>query len=217
MLYEPRHKKTCLCHMRPTKVQISLRICAVWSVRLYSLPSWYVTYNCYIRNSMTLASFCSWAGCFVSYLVTKPWRQLFSWRGSYVFSSPEPKAHKVSLQYTNGLLSVVIHTLKLEYLWSQFANLDQILCVVSQEWGKGCIKFWGGFDQNSGFHGNRKPPLTYNGENDVCSFSRLFMIRSFLYVLVTRTCIKSRTSSNFGEIGPLTMELAALEHLKNFP
>ena len=28
------------------------------------------------------------------------------------------------------------------------------------------------------------------------------------------TCIKSRTSSNFGQIGPLTTELAALERLK---
>ena len=33
--------------------------------------------------------------------------------------------------------------------------------------------FWGRLDQNSGFHGNRKPPLTYNGENDVSTFSRL--------------------------------------------
>ena len=28
------HEKTCLCHMRPTKVQISLRIRAVWSAPL---------------------------------------------------------------------------------------------------------------------------------------------------------------------------------------
>ena len=33
-LYEPCHEKTCLCHMRTTKAQISLRICAVWSVPL---------------------------------------------------------------------------------------------------------------------------------------------------------------------------------------
>ena len=32
---------------------------------------------------------------------------------------------------------------------------------------------------------------------------------------VTRACIKSRTSSNFGQIEPLTRELAALEVLKN--
>ena len=109
------------------------------------------------------------------------------------------------------------HTFELEYLWSQLANLDQILCVASLGWWKGCLGFWGRLDQNSGFHGNRKPPLTYNGENDFSTFSRLFLIRSFWYLQVTRTCIKSRTSSNFGEIGPLTAELTAFERLKDFP
>ena len=109
------------------------------------------------------------------------------------------------------------HTFELEFLWSQLANLDQILCVASLGWGKGCIRVWGRLDQNSVFHGNRKPPLTYNGENDVSTFSWLFLIRSFLYLQVMRTCIKSRTSSNFGQIGPLITELAALEHLKKFP
>ena len=94
---------------------------------------------------------------------------------------------------------------------------DQILCVASQGWGKGCIRFWGRLGQNYGFHGNRNAPMTYNGENDVSTFSRSFLIRSFLYLQVTRTCIKSRTGSNFGQIGPLTTELAALERLKNFP
>ena len=109
------------------------------------------------------------------------------------------------------------YTFELEYLWSQLAYLDQILCVASLGWEKGCIRFWGRLDQNSGFHDNRKSPLTYNGENDVSTFSRLFFIESFLYLQVTRICIKSRTSSNFGQIGPLIKELAALEHLKNFP
>ena len=108
------------------------------------------------------------------------------------------------------------HTFELEYLWSQLANLDQILCVASLGWGKGCIRFWDRLDQNPGFHGNRKPPLTYNGENDVSTFSWLFLNRSFLYMQVTRTCIKSRTSLNFGQIGPLTTELVALE-VKTFP
>ena len=58
------------------------------------------------------------------------------------------------------------------------------------------------------------PPSTYNGENDVSTFSRLFLIRSFLYLQVIRTCIKSRTISDFGQIGPLTTELPALERLK---
>ena len=72
----------------------------------------------------------------------------------------------------------------LSILWN-FADeaswhVDQILCVASLGWGKGkgCIRFWGRLDQNSGFYGNRKPPLTYNGENDVSTFSRLFLIRS---------------------------------------
>ena len=38
-------------------------------------------------------------------------------------------------------------------------NLDQILCVASLGWGKGCIRFWGRLDRNSDFHGNRKPLL----------------------------------------------------------
>ena len=109
------------------------------------------------------------------------------------------------------------HTFELEYLWIQLASLDQILCVASLGWEKGCSMFWGRLDQNSGVHGNRKPPLTYNGENGVSTFSRLLFIRSFLYLQVTRTCRKSRMSSNFGQIRPLTTELAALESLKNFP
>ena len=71
------------------------------------------------------------------------------------------------------------HTIELEYLWSQLVNLDQILCVASLEWGKGCIRFWGRLDQNSGFYGNRKPLLTYNGENDVSTFSWLFFSYPF--------------------------------------
>ena len=109
------------------------------------------------------------------------------------------------------------YTFKLEYLGGQLANLDQMLCVASLGVGKGCIMFWGRLDQNSGVHGNRKPPLTYSGDNGVSTFSRLLLVRAFLYLKVTRTCLKSRTSSNFGHIGPLTTELAALEGLKNFP
>ena len=89
------------------------------------------------------------------------------------------------------------YTFELEYLWSQLANFDQILCVESLGVGKGCIMFWGRLDQNSGVHGNRKPPLTYNGEFGVSAFSRLLLIRSFLYFQVTRTCIKSRNKFEF--------------------
>ena len=109
------------------------------------------------------------------------------------------------------------YTFELEYLWGQLANLDKILCVASLGVGKGCIMFWGRLDQNSGVHGNRKPPLTYDGENGVSTCSRLLLIGSFLYLQVGRTCIRSWMSSNFSQIGPLATELAALERLKNFP
>ena len=35
---EPRHEKTCFMHMRTAKVQISLRIRAVRSASLFSMP-----------------------------------------------------------------------------------------------------------------------------------------------------------------------------------
>ena len=40
---EPPHEKTCLCHMRTTKAQISLRICSVWSAPLL-FAAWIVYY-----------------------------------------------------------------------------------------------------------------------------------------------------------------------------
>ena len=55
------------------------------------------------------------------------------------------------------------------------------------------------------FQWQQKAPI------DLSTYSRLVFIRSFLYLQVTRTCIKSRTSSNMGQIGPLITELAALE------
>ena len=44
------------------------------------------------------------------------------------------------------------------------------------------------------FPWQKKAPigLIYNGENDVSTISRLFWIRSFLYLQVTRTCMKFR-------------------------
>ena len=60
----------------------------------------------------------------------------------------------------------------------------------------------------------KKFPLTSNGENYDITFSRLFLIRSFSYFIM-RTCIKAWMSLNLGQIPPLTIELAALERLKN--
>ena len=145
---------------------------------------------------------------FCAYLKTLHYSPALKKWGLYWFA-PSFR-HSVILSYHHN-------SVKLEYLWGQLANLDQILYEASLGWGKGCIRFWDRLDQNSGFHGNRKRPLTYNGENDVVTFSLLFFIRSFSNLQVTRTGIKSRTSSNFGQIGPPSTELGALERLKNFP
>ena len=48
-------------------------------------------------------------------------------------------------------------------------------------------------------------------------FLGIFFIRSFSYLQVMMTCIRARTSSNFGLLGPLAVELAALERLKKNP
>ena len=58
-------------------------------------------------------------------------------------------------------------------------------------------------------------PVTYNRENYIITFSRLFLIGSFSYLQVMRTCIKAWMCLNLGQIPLLTMELAALERLKN--
>ena len=44
-----------------------------------------------------------------------------------------------------------------------------------------------------------------------------FLIGSPSFLQVTRTAIKARMSSKFGEIRPRTVELAALERLEKFP
>ena len=90
---------------------------------------------------------------------------------------------------------------KISHFWTWIS-----LKPVGQSWSNFMcsiirVGFYRRLDQNSGSYGNRKPLLTYNGENDVSTSSRLFLILSFLYLQVTKTCIKSRKSSNFGQIG----------------
>ena len=75
-------RKRVLCHMRTTKVQISLRIRAVWSALCCSLLRQYDMYTCYIQSFKIVPSFCSWAGWFESYLVENQRRHLFAWCGS---------------------------------------------------------------------------------------------------------------------------------------
>ena len=131
-----------------------------------------------------------------------------------IFSSPEPKAHKVSLYYTkapSSSSSIVFHTFEQTYLQDQLANFSQILSVASLGRWKGCIRFLGRSDRNCGYHGNRKLPLSYNGKNGVSAFSQSSLIGSLSNLQVTRTGIKSRMISNLGWVGLFTTELFALE------
>ena len=56
--------------------------------------------------------------------------------------------------------------------------------------------------------------LMYNVVN---TLAPLFLIGSTSLLQVRRTTIMSWTSSKFGQIGPRTAELAALERLEKFP
>ena len=170
---------------------------------------------------------CHWAS--KKFPIDLSWKNAVSMlaRSFFIESSSKLLVTRAGIKARMSLILGRIRLLTLELLafeWRKFYTFELELYIslgpVGQSWsnfmcsitdvGKGCIMFWGRLDQNSGVHGNRKHPLTYNGENGVSTFSRLLLIRSFLYLQVTRTCIKSRTSSNFGQIGPLTMELAAL-------
>ena len=53
--------------------------------------------------------------------------------------------------------------------------------------------------------------------NVVSSLAPSILIGYSSCLQVTRTSVLSRTSSKFGQIGPRTVELAALEHLEKIP
>ena len=75
------------------------------------------------------------------------------------------------------------HTFELEYLWSQFANLDQILCVALLGWGKGCVRFWG-----------RLTLAHWTQVSDRCPLGYLFSV-VFDWILLILSCNKNKHSS----------------------
>ena len=119
-----------------------------------------------------------------------------------------------SLSYTHGPSSVSRRPHRQTWIHVSLKPVRPILikfmCSITGM-GERLHKVLGQIGSKLWFPWQQKPPLTYNGENNVSTFSRLFVIWYFLYLQVTRTCIKSRTSSNFCQIGPLTTELYALE------
>ena len=96
-----------------------------------------------------------------------------SWQFAFLIALKKWGLYWICSVLPSFCLSIIIQ-MKLEYLWGQLAIVDQILYEASLGWGKGCIRFWDKLDQNTGFHGNRKHPLTYNGENNVHLFSVVF-------------------------------------------
>ena len=62
--YEPHHEKTCLCHMRTTKVHLRSLISAFVVRCLASIIP--------LLAIAQISSFCSWVGRFESYLVANP-------------------------------------------------------------------------------------------------------------------------------------------------
>ena len=80
VIYEPHHEKTCLCHMRTTKVQIMRSLISTFIVRcLDSISSFF------IGNFMPLTSFYSCAGRFESYLLANP-KDRFSRNEVYILN-----------------------------------------------------------------------------------------------------------------------------------
>ena len=63
----------------------------------------------------------------------------------------------------------------------------------------------------------KKIPYTYNGENDVITFSRSAVFNQIFFVLAGNEDMHKRLDElgAFSQIPPLTTELAALERLKN--
>ena len=110
-------------------------------------------------------------------------------------------------QYIVGSLSwhSLTHTENFRAKWLQWPFTISLGC------GKGYFRFWNRSDQNCGYLGKRKYPLTYNRENGVSAFSQSPLIGSLSNLQVTRTGIKSRMSLNLGRVGRFTTELFALE------
>ena len=90
--------------------------------------------------------------------VTCPWVTKFSHFWTWISLKP------VGQSWSNFMCSVI--------------GVREILHKVSGQTG---LKLW------FPWHGNRKPPLTYNRGKDVSTFSRLFLIRSFLAHLYVST------------------------------
>ena len=96
-------------------------------------------------------------------------------------------------------------------------RLQQILSEASLGWGKAALGFDADQIRTLVSMATDSSHRVIMREKGVITFSRLFLIGSFLYLQVTMTYIRACMSSKFGRIRPRTTELAALERRKKFP
>ena len=102
---------------------------------------------------------------------------------------------------------------------SEISRPITIKFYLKHHWGGGKAAFGFGADQIRTLvtMATDSSHRVIMGEKGVITFSRLFLIGSFLYLQVTMTYIRACMSSKFGRIQPRTTELAALERRKKFP
>ena len=125
--YEPRHEKTCFCHMRTTKAQISLRIRAVWSAPLL-LAARIIEYLIFLNAKFkTLASFCGCAGRFESSLVTNP-EDRFSRDKAHIVHDTLRLIFKLNLKQAKKSLWISILLKHLSHITRKpiFASCNQV-------------------------------------------------------------------------------------------
>ena len=104
----------------------------------------------------------------------------------------------------------IFNRLIMEYPRSVGKSLSN--CMLDGE--KAAFRYWRRFHQNYGCHGNRKLPLTYNGEKR-CLHANTFSFDT-IFIQLAGNEDRHKISEDFGQIGPLPLELGALDHLNNF-
>ena len=94
--------------------------------------------------------------------------------GQVVLNKPVFLAYRIPMVHHP---SVVVHTFKLEYvsLKPVWPILIKFMCSITGM-GERLHKVLGQIGSKLWFPWQQKPPLTYNGENSVSTFSRLFVI-----------------------------------------
>ena len=100
------------------------KFCLWWGILFSRCPS----VRQYVRPSVC-PSMTLWFLAHLSRRLTR-WAYIYQWSVVRPSSVRRPPSS-----------SVVVHTFKLEYLWSQLANLDPILCVASLGWEKAAEDF----------------------------------------------------------------------------